>query len=185
MSRVETSLEARLAGIQERSGTSLDEAFRILEESSLEEHDALQSLLEDETGMDHRDADILVHVFRQRGEDAPRTLEGELDRIYSGERRELRSIHDVILEKLEQLGDFDVSAKQTYVSLRREKRFATVGPVRETHVEVGLDVEGLAAGDRLRRDGLGGSRYSVRISDPEEVDDELLEWMRRAFESAG
>lgn len=185
MSSVETSLEARLARIQERSDTSLDEAFRILEGSDLEEHDGLRDLLEERTGMGRDDAETLVHVFRQRGEDAQRTLEGEPDRIYSGKRRALRRIHDVILERLDRLGEFDVSAKQAYVSLRREKRFATVGPVRETYVEVGLDAEGLEPGGRLRRDGLGGSRHSVRISDPEEVDDELLEWVRSAFESAG
>lgn len=185
MTSLETSLEKRLARIQERSDTSLDEAFRILGASDLEGRDGLRDLLEERTGMDRDDAETLVHVFRQRGEDAPRTLEGELDRIYSGERRELRRIHDIILERLERLGDFEVSAKKAYVSLRRQRRFATVGPVRKTHVEVGLDAEALEPGERLRRDGLGGSRYSVRISDPEEVDDELLEWVRIAFESAG
>lgn len=72
------------------------------------------------------------------------------------------------------------------MSLRKKRQFATVGPATRTQVEIGLNAEDLEAGDRLQQEKPGRMcRYKVRISDPEEVDDELIGWMRHAFEGAG
>ena len=185
MGIVEKSLESQLANIQARAGKSLDELFGLLEGSGLEKHGQLRDFLKEEVGLGHGDANTLVHTFRQRGADAPKTLEGELDRIYSGDRATLRRIHDAIMDRVEELGDFEASAKKAYVSLRRSKQFATVGPATKTQVEIGL-VGDLDAGGRLQEEKPGRMcRYKVRISDPDEVDEELLGWIRTSFESAG
>lgn len=185
MGIVEKTLETQLANIQERTGKPLDELFRILEESGLEKHGRLRDHLKKELGMGHGDANTVVHVYRQRGDDAPRTVEGELARIYSG-KESLRPIHDAIMERVESLGDFEVSAKKSYVSLRRKKQFAMVGPATRSQVEIGLDFEHADPPERLRPEKDGRMcRYKVRISDVEEVDDELVGWMRDAYESAG
>lgn len=185
MGIVEKALETQLANIQERTEKSLDELFGILEDSGLAKHGQLRDHLKEELGMGHGDADTVVHVYRQRGDDAPRTVEGELARIYSG-KEALRPIHDAIMERLEDLGDFEVSAKKSYVSLRRRKQFAMVGPATRSQVEIGLDFDHADPPERLRPEKAGRMcRYKVRISDVDEVDEELIGWMRQAWESAG
>lgn len=184
MGIVEKALETQLANIQERTEKTLDELFGILETSGLETHDQLRDHLQEESGMGHGDADTVVHVYRQRGDDAPRTVEGELARIYSGNEH-LRPIHDAIMERLEDFDDFEVSAKKSYVSLRRRKQFAMVGPATRSQVEIGLDFDHADPPERLRPEKAGGMcRYKVRISDVDEVDEELIGWMRDAYESA-
>lgn len=187
MDIVEGSLESKLANIQSRTSKTIDELFSILEESGLEEQGELLDLLGDEVGMDPEDASTVVHAYRQRGGDAPRTIEGDLDRIYSGDREQLRAIHDAIMARVRDFGDFEVSPREAFLDLRRETRFATVGPGGTTHVEVGLNLDHADPPERLRREEQADRqiRYTVRISDPEEVDDELIEWMRHAFERAG
>ncbi len=186
MGIMEKSLEARLASVQSRTGKSLDELFEILDASGLEDSTELRSRLQKEAAMEQKDADTVVHVYLEQGEGAPTTLEGQLDRIYSGARAELRPIHDAIMKELETFGDFEVSAKAAYVSLMRNGQFATVGPVADAAVEVGLRSPDLEATDRLREESPDGTpRYAVRISEPGEVDEELLRWMRTAFENAG
>ena len=185
MGIVEKSLETQLASLQERADKSLDELFAILEETGLEKHGELRDHLEETLGMSHEDADTLVHVYRQRGADAPRTVEGELARVYAG-REDLRRIHDRIMERLEDLGDFEVSAKQSYMSLRRREQFATLGPADGAEVEVGLDFDHTDPPERLHAGEPGGTcRWTVRISDLGEVDDELVGWIRQAYEEAG
>ncbi|MDX1647816.1 MAG: DUF5655 domain-containing protein [Longimicrobiales bacterium] len=179
-------MESKLARIQERAGKTLDELLQMLKESGRDQHGDLRGLLEEELGMASDDAETVVHVYRQRGEDAPRTLEGDLARIYSGERKKLRPIHDAIMSRLGDFGDFEISPKDSYVSLRRARPFATVGPATEALVEVGLDFEHADPPERLRREQPNeGAPFTIRISDAEEVDDELIEWMRQAYEHAG
>lgn len=112
MGIVEKSLESQLANIEGRTGKTLDELLRILEESELEKHGELRDLLKSDLGMGHGDANTLVHVYRQRGEDAPTTLEGQLDRIYSGAREDLRPIHNEIMRRVEAFGEFEARPRR-------------------------------------------------------------------------
>lgn len=46
-------------------------------------------------------------------------------------------------------GAFEIAPRKGYLSLRRKKRFAMVGPATQLQIEVGLNLKGLTATDRL------------------------------------
>jgi hypothetical protein len=53
-------------------------------------------------------------------------------------------------------------------------------------VEIGINAKDLAGGDRLMVQKPGGMcQYKVRIASPDEVDDELVGWIRSAYDAAG
>jgi hypothetical protein len=76
--------------------------------------------------------------------------------------------------------------KKGYVSLRRKKQFAMIGPKTNTRFEVGINAKGFTKNSRLLEQP-GGSmcNYIVNVSDTKEVDAELVEWLRSAYEGAG
>jgi hypothetical protein len=75
---------------------------------------------------------------------------------------------------------------ETYVSLRRRKQFATIGPATTTQVEVGLNMKGVTPTGRLvQLPPKGMCDYKVRLASADEVDAELLGWIRKAFDAAG
>jgi hypothetical protein len=83
-------------------------------------------------------------------------------------------------------GPFEVAPKKGYVSLRRKKQFATIGPATNTRVEVGLNMKGVEPTERLLAIPPGGMcQYKVKLTDAHEVDGELLAWIRRAYDGAG
>ena len=83
-------------------------------------------------------------------------------------------------------GAFEIAPKKGYLSLRRKKQFAMIGPATNTRVEVGLNMKDVKATDRLVAMPAGQMcQYKVRISDAAEVDQELLDWIRCAFDAAG
>jgi hypothetical protein len=83
-------------------------------------------------------------------------------------------------------GAFEIAPKKGYLSLRRKKQFAMVGPATKTQVEIGLNAKDLPAGGRLAAVPPGGMcQYKVRLASPEEVDVELIAWMRTAYDAAG
>ena len=63
---------------------------------------------------------------------------------------------------------------------------ATIGPATKTRVDVGLNNKGVDATERLLAEPPGRMcQYKVKVTDPAEVDAELIAWIRSAYEAAG
>ena len=89
------------------------------------------------------------------------------------------------MAEIAKLGPFDTAPKKTYLSLRRRKQFAMIGPATKTQVEIGLNVSGLSASDRLVALPAGGMcNYRVRVASVAEVDATLVGWIRAAYDAA-
>ncbi|MEZ4710148.1 MAG: DUF5655 domain-containing protein [Caldilineaceae bacterium] len=72
------------------------------------------------------------------------------------------------------------------MSLRRTKQFAMIGPATNKQVELGLNVKDLQNAGRLTALPAGNMcNYKIRLSDDAEVDEELIGWIRKAYEGAG
>jgi hypothetical protein len=68
------------------------------------------------------------------------------------------------MAEIEQLGAFEIAPKKSYLSLRRKKQFAMIGPATNTRVEVGLNMKGVAATARLIEMPSGGMcQYKVTL----------------------
>jgi hypothetical protein len=109
-----------------------------------------------------------------------------LDTIYAGPKAHMRPIHDALMKKINTFGEFEIAPKKGYVSLRRKKQFAMLGPATNSRFEVGLNVKGLKAGGRLEELPAGGMcNYKVKLTEVSEVNDELFSWIKQAYDSAG
>ena len=109
-----------------------------------------------------------------------------LDAIYAGPKADLRPIHDELMAAFAALGPFEIAPKKSYVSLRRKKQFATVGPATRTRVDVGLNMKGVPATARLIELPAGGMcQYRVSLMETGEVDEELMAWASEAYAGAG
>ena len=76
--------------------------------------------------------------------------------IYAGPKAGLRPVHDALMAKIQAFGEFEVAPKKGYVSLRRKKQFAMIGPATNTQVEVGLNMKDVPATARLKAMPAGG-----------------------------
>jgi hypothetical protein len=190
MSSVEKAYETQIKNIQAKTGKSLDELGRVTRDSGLSKHSEIREMLMRELGLGYGDANTLVHYVQQSdGERAAQvqgaTTEDVLAEIYTGPKATLRPIHDRLMAAIDQFGPFEAAPKKGYVSLRRKKQFAMLGPATRTQVELGLNAKGLPAGRLVEQPAGSMCNYKVRLSSPDEVDDELLGWLRQAYESSG
>jgi hypothetical protein len=141
--------------------------------------------------MGHGDANTLVHhLLKSDGASAAeavgKTTGDVLDEIYVGPKAALRPIHEAVMTAIAGFGPFEIAPKKGYVSLRRKKQFAMIGPATNTRVEVGLNLKDVPGTDRLLPQPPGGMcQYKVKVTDPSEVNAELIGWIRRAYDSAG
>lgn len=189
MADMDKALATQLANIQQKTGKSLDELYGWLRGSGLAKHGELRSAAKEQLGLGHGDANTLVTLYLRAatpGAAPPASAGAAVDEIYAGPKAGLRPIHDRVMSAIEGFGPFEIAPKKGYLSLRRKKQFATVGPATKTQVEVGLNAKGLPAGGRLVALPAGGMcQYKVRLADVGEVDAELVGWIRAAYDAAG
>jgi predicted transport protein len=186
MADVEKAVATQLANIEKRTGKSLAQLAKIVEKSGLSRHGELVSMLKKDLGMGHGDANLLVHTVRKGATGGATSPQEVLDGLYTGPKAALRPIHDKLLKELRKLGDFEEAPKKTYVSYRRKKQFAMIGPATKTRVEVGLNMKGAKATARLEALPPGKMcNYRVKLTDAREVDAELAAWIRKAYDAAG
>jgi hypothetical protein len=187
MSIVDKAFESQLNNIQKRTGKTLDELYDIIRKSGLAKHGEIVNMLKRELGMGHGDANTVAKFFfKSVGEGKEATTDDAINEIYAGAKAALRPIHEELMAAIVQMGPCEIAPKKGYVSLRRKKQFAMIGPATTTRVEVGLNMKGVQGTGRLSEMPPGSMcQYKVNVTDVKEVDGELIGWIRQAYESAG
>jgi hypothetical protein len=182
MSTLDKAVATQLANIQKKTGKSLDELTALVRGSGLEKHGEIVAMLKKDLGLGHGDANAIAHQAKA----APVAPAGGDDPIYIGAKASLKPIHVKLMAAITKFGEFEIAPKKGYVSLRRKKQFAMIGPATNTQVEVGLNMKGVGGGERLKAQPPGGMcQYKVRVNAVGEVDAELIGWIKTAYDAAG
>jgi hypothetical protein len=191
MNIVDKAIQTQLTNIQAKTGQTLDQLRAVLQQSGLTKHGEIRAMFQRDLGLGYGDANMLTRALRESDAEGTTGVQADApgdpaDSLYTGAKAALRPIHDRLLAEIEQLGAFEIAPKKSYLSLRRKKQFAMIGPATNTRVEVGLNMKDVAATARLIEMPSGGMcQYKVNLTDVAEVDAELLAWIKWAYESAG
>lgn len=106
--------------------------------------------------------------------------------LYNGPKAHLRPLHEAVMHQVRTFGPFEEAPKKTYISLRRKKQFAMLGPATKDAIEIGLNAKSLPDDARLKMLAPGGMcQATTRISKLDEIDADLIGWLRQAFDAAG
>jgi hypothetical protein len=189
MTSLEKAVLTQLANIQKKTGMSLAELSAFVKKSSLSKHGEIRDMLKERLGLGHGDANALVHAIFES--DGTRAAQGKsedtvLDEIYTGAKAGFRPIHEALTKHIDRFGEFEIVPKKGYVSLRRKKQFAMIGPKTNTRFEVGINAKDFKKNTRLLEQPKGSMcNYIVNLTDAKEVDAELIAWIKSAYEGAG
>ena len=189
MSSLDKATQTQIDNIQKKTGKSLAELAALVQSSGLTKHGEIRDMLKEKLGLGHGDANTLVHVVLRS--DGTRAAEGKsedavLDEIYSGPKAGFRTIHEKLMKEISKFGEFEIVPKKGYVSLRRKRQFAMIGPKTNTRFEVGINAREFKKNVRLSEQPKGSMcNYIVSLTDVKEVDAELVAWIKSAYESAG
>jgi hypothetical protein len=121
----------------------------------------------------------------------PDFLTADADELIGGQyadRPALRPVLDTVLGALPALGPVTIQARKTIVSLVSPRRtFAAVQATTKSRVDLGLRLTDLEPGGRLlaaRNLNVGAVNLMVALTGPGEVDEEVLGWLRRAYDES-
>jgi hypothetical protein len=174
--------------MKELTGKTEAEINKLYLESKLEKHSDVRKLFIDQLGLSYGFANTLTHyVMKSDGTSIAdgKTQDQLLDEIYSGEKAKFRTIHEQLINVIESFGEFEVLPKKGYVSLKRKKQFAMIGPKTNSRMEVGINAKDLVNHERLEEQPKGSMcQYIVKVKDISDVDSELISWIKEAYEQS-
>lgn len=114
------------------------------------------------------------------------TADELLDAQYA-DRPDLRPIFDAVIAAVSAFGEAEVQARKTYVSLVGPRRtFGIVQASTKRRVDVGLRLDGVEPEGRLLfAKSLGNDTITRRLAleSVDDLDEEALDWIRRAYEA--
>jgi hypothetical protein len=196
------ALITQLKNIQARTGQRIEALAAAAAASGAVKHADRRSWLMQQHGLGYGDANTVAHFVDKPVPDLgssgpPAWAAGAvgataapaadvLDTLYTGPKAQLRPLHAAVLAAVRDFGSFEEAPKKSYVSLRRSKQFAMVGPATKDSVEIGLNARDLPPHPRLKPLPPGGMcQATTRISTLAEVDADLIGWLRQAYAAAG
>jgi Family of unknown function (DUF5990)/Domain of unknown function (DUF5655) len=115
----------------------------------------------------------------------------DADELINGQyadRLQLRPVLDAVLAAMPLLGPVTVQARKTCVSLVSPRRtFAAVQATTKSRVDLGLRLDGMEPTGRVlvaKNIASGSINLRIALGGPAEVDEEVLGWLRRAYDES-
>lgn len=176
--------QTQLRNIEHDTGRSVAEWAEVLRSAGKQRHGELVAHLKAEHGLTHGNANALAHAVRALAT-GPVSDDELLAQQYAGAKAVLLPTYEELMAIARALGaDVTVSIMKTGVSLRRRKQFALVEAPSSRRVRLGLNLGGTPPTERLLAT-TGMCTHTVDLADPDDVDDEIVTWLRHAYELAG
>jgi len=181
----------QLNNIQAKTGKSIAELHAAVAASGAAKHGEKRSWLMAQFQLGHGDANTVVHFIDKplptlgAAPAAAAETGDPLAAIYAGKKAALLPLHEAVMAAIATLGAFEIAPKKSYLSLRRSKQFAMVGPATVGEIEIGLNCKTLSEHPRLKRLPPGQMcQATTRISDASQIDATLKAWIQAAYDAA-
>lgn len=180
--RPEESLAKVIASLKDTTGRTLEEWRLVISQMGLMKHGEVVSYLKSEHGITHGYANqIALNRYAE-------PVQADADPLMAiFHKKELgRQIYDSLMTQIIAFGsDVDVAPKKAYISIRRKKQFAILQPAAN-RLDVGINLPGFEGTGRLEASGSFNAMVShrVRVGSVQEVDAELIAWLRSAYAGA-
>ena len=179
-------MQAYLDNIQAKTGKSVDDFRALADERGLAKRGDVMDWLKTEFDLGHGHANAMTHQILNRVEDTTST-DDNIAKLFTGNKARWRSTYDTLMTEIARFGaDTEAAPTSSYISLlRRNKKFAIVQPSTPERFDIGIKLKGVAPAGRLEAAGSWNNMvtHRVRISDPEQIDAEVYEWLKQAYDA--
>jgi predicted transport protein len=130
---------------------------------------------------------MAIYGTLHSGEAPELGIEERVAKHFGGAKSVWRKPYDALMKEVGAFGPgISFATTDSYISLLKDgKKFAVIA-VSGQRLDVGIKLKGVEPQGRLAESGKWNAMvtHRVQINDPEKIDEELIEWLRRAYGSA-
>jgi predicted transport protein len=183
---VDGMLAAVSRSLAERTGRSLPDWVEVVQTDGPDplDQNAVRRWLRDVHGVPQNSQWAIADAAAQAAGWVRPSLADYVDAQYIGAKAALRPVYDALADALTALGpDVRAEGRSTYVPFVRGRQFAAVAAATRSRVDLGLRFTDPPVSARLEpAKGFAQATHVVRLTDPEQVDAELLGLARLAYD---
>ena len=184
------TLQAYLDNIRAQTGKTPEDFLKLAEKKGYLKQGVktgeIVSWLKNDYGLGQGHA--MAIVLTMQNATRPHVSKDErLAKLFIGNKAKWRKPYDDLLLKIKQFGgDVAVAPTNSYISLLRGNKKFGIVQVTGDHFDIGIKLKGEQTNGRLTAAGDWNSMvtHRVRISDPKQIDSELLAWLKKAYTNA-
>jgi len=184
------TFQAYLDTIKEKTGLGPEEFIELARAKGFlvdgQKATPVQAWLKEEYGLGPGHSMALVSIFRD--EVAPReSNEARIEKQFAGAKSVWQLAYDELMATVMKFGtDVTVQPTDTYIGIVRGGRKFAIVATTATRMDVGLKLKGTAPTERLTPAGTWNSMvtHRVKLFDGAEIDTQLKEWLREAYDLA-
>jgi hypothetical protein len=174
-----------IANLPEKTGKSLDEWIKIVQRDGPPTAKERVLWLKSKHNVGHVTAQIIV-AKAEGGEESYENPDKLVDDLFGGSRQLLKPIYEKILAATKGWRSSEPRPCKTYVPFYARVQFALVKPKGDKQIDLylALGASAPAKGRLKRTKSRDRMTHVVELSAPGEVDGEVRDWLKQAYEKA-
>ncbi|MEO5789107.1 DUF4287 domain-containing protein [Gelidibacter sp.] len=182
---MDKATQTMIENLYKNTGKSLEQWVEIVTKENFEKHGEIIKFLKEQHDFTHGFANLVAHKSRASDAGSAENTDDLITAQYQG-KENLKPIYDKLISEIVSFGnDIEIAPKNAYVSLRRNKQFATIGPATKTRFEIGINLKGQEPSDRLEAEKPNAMcSHKIKIANINDIDSEVINWIKNAYENA-
>ncbi len=181
------SFQAYIDTIKDKTGKTPQDFAKLLAKQGLSKHGEVVAWLKSEFELGHGHANAMTQLLlnADKFKAAP---DDKLAAHFAGDKAKWRKTYDALAVKINTFGaDIALAPNTIYVNVQRGgKKFALLQVSTAERFDIGIKLRGVAPTERFEAAGSWNNMvtHRVRISEPKQIDAEVLAWLKQAYDAA-
>ena len=181
------SFQAYIDNVKEKTGKTPEEFTKLATKQGLTKHGEIVTWLKSDFALGHGHASAIAGVILKSGK--PKALpEDKLAALFSGKKSRWHVHCETFIAQVGKFGpDVTIAAGGTYINLLRGgMKFGILQPSSADRLDIGIKLKSRVPSGRFENSGTWNAMvtHRVRISDPKDIDAEVLGWLKAAYAAA-
>jgi hypothetical protein len=184
--RDKKAFQSYLDNIKAKTGKTPEDLGKLAKKKGLVKPREIVAWLKEEYGLGYGHAGAIYYMI-VHADDVKASPKDRIEKLFAGKKVKWRKAYGILEERVRKLGtDVQVAPNMTYINLcRGGKKFAIVQTTAD-RLDIGIKLKGVKPTERFEAAGAWNAMvtHRVRISDPREINQELLAWLKQAYKAA-